>query len=112
MASPLVHEYSLLIRESHLDTFNHVNNAQYLTLFEEARWQVITERGFGLKEIQQSGTGPVVLEASLRFKREIKLREKIAFFDMKLRKIIDATPDWRKSHRSNLSDCGALVSSA
>ncbi len=132
MASSLVHEYSLLIRESHLDTFNHVNNAQYLALFEEARWQVITERGFGLTEIQNSGTGPVVLEASLRFKREVKLREKIiiktfppvengkiatlkqemvkengevaceasftiAFFDTKARKIIAASPEWRKA---------------
>lgn len=77
MANPLVHEYSLLIRESHLDTFNHVNNAQYLTLFEEARWQVITERGFGLNQIQASGTGPVILEANLKFRREVKLREKI-----------------------------------
>ena len=77
MANPSFHEYSLLIRESHLDTFNHVNNAQYLTLFEEARWQVITERGFGLSEIQKTGTGPVVLEAALRFRREVKLREKV-----------------------------------
>lgn len=78
MASPLVHEYPLIIRESHLDTFGHVNNAQYLTLFEEARWQLITERGFGLEEIKKTQTGPVVLEASLKFKRELKLREKIS----------------------------------
>lgn len=77
MASPLVFEYPVTIKESHLDTFGHVNNAQYLTLFEEARWELITARGFGLKEIKETQTGPVVLEASLRFKRELKLREKI-----------------------------------
>jgi YbgC/YbaW family acyl-CoA thioester hydrolase len=77
MANPLVFEYPVTIRESHLDTFGHVNNAQYLSLFEEARWELITERGFGLKEIKETQTGPVVLEANLKFKRELKLREKI-----------------------------------
>lgn len=77
MANPLIFEYPVTIKESHLDTFSHVNNAQYLTLFEEARWELITQRGFGLREIKETQTGPVVLEASLKFKREIKLREKI-----------------------------------
>ena len=33
-----VFTYPLLIKETYLDTFGHVNNATYLTLFEEARW--------------------------------------------------------------------------
>ena len=40
--------YYLIIRESHLDTFGHLNNATYLQLFEEARWDYITNRGFGV----------------------------------------------------------------
>ena len=70
-------EYDLTILESHLDTFGHVNNAVYLTLFEQARWQAITPRGFGLAEIQKSKLGPTILEIQIRFKREIKLREPI-----------------------------------
>ena len=71
------HEYDLVIREHHLDTFGHMNNAQYLILCEEARWEMITSRGYGLKEVHQSKVGTVVLECTVRFKREIKLREKI-----------------------------------
>lgn len=69
--------YSVLIKETHLDTFGHMNNAKYLELFEEARWQLITERGFGLDQIQKTKTGPVILEVNLKFIKEIKLREQI-----------------------------------
>lgn len=72
-----IHEYKTEIRERHLDTFGHVNNAQYLMLFEEARWEMITSRGYGLKEVHKNQVGTVVLECSVRFKRELKLRENI-----------------------------------
>jgi YbgC/YbaW family acyl-CoA thioester hydrolase len=71
------HEYKTLIREHHLDSFGHVNNAQYLMLFEEARWEMITSRGYGLKNVQETKIGTVVLECNVRFKRELSLRESI-----------------------------------
>ena len=76
-ASPTypTHEYRVLIREGHLDTFGHVNNATYLQLFEEARWDLITSAGFGLDVIQRTRLGPVILEATVKFRREVKNRE-------------------------------------
>ncbi|MAF79159.1 MAG: thioesterase [Halobacteriovoraceae bacterium] len=70
-------EYHLKIIEAHLDTFGHVNNATYLELYEEARWDFISERGFGLKDIQKKKMGPVILDLHLKFKRELKNRENI-----------------------------------
>jgi len=70
-----VHVYRVFIRESHLDTFGHVNNATYLQLFEEARWDLITAAGFGLDTIQKTRLGPVILEATVKFRREVKNRE-------------------------------------
>jgi len=70
-----VFEQSIVIREEHLDTFGHVNNARYLEIFEQARWDLITDNGFGLDYVQSSGTGPVILEINLRFLREIKNRQ-------------------------------------
>ena len=32
-----IYEYDKTILEQHLDTFGHVNNAVYLSLYEEAR---------------------------------------------------------------------------
>jgi thioesterase III len=69
--------FSVLINELHLDTFGHVNNAKYLELYEAARWELITQRGFGLSEIKKTQTGPVILEVQLKFLKEITLREQI-----------------------------------
>lgn len=71
------HVYTLKILEAHLDTFGHVNNATYLNLFEEARWDLITQGGYGMKEVQARQQGPVILEVNVVFKRELHLRETI-----------------------------------
>ena len=72
-----VFEQTIVIREAQLDTFGHVNNARYLEIFEQARWDLITENGFGLDYVRASGTGPVILEVTLRFLREIKNRQQL-----------------------------------
>ena len=69
--------YPITVKESHLDTFGHINNATYLQILEEARWNLITERGFGLNYIQQIKQGPVILEVNIKFLKEIGLRENI-----------------------------------
>lgn len=73
----LVHEFSSAIHEGHLDTFGHVNNAKYLELFEQARWDWITSGGYGLTKIEQTRQGPVVLECTLSFRRELTNRTPI-----------------------------------
>jgi len=69
--------YPLTIKEAHLDTFGHVNNATYLTLFEEARWEFITTNGYGLEKIKETGLGPTILDIKIRYLKELRLREKI-----------------------------------
>lgn len=68
-------EYHFQIKEHHLDSFGHVNNAVYLALYEEARWELITANGYGINEVQKFQQGPVVLEVKVRFRREMKNRE-------------------------------------
>ncbi len=69
--------YKTRILEQHLDTLGHVNNTAYAALFEEARWQLITDGGFGLDNVEKTGLAPVILEMNLRFKREVRNRENI-----------------------------------
>jgi thioesterase III len=71
------HSYTLQILERHLDTFGHVNNATYLEMLEEARWEWVTNNGYGLKEVQTTRKGPVILECQIKFRRELHLRETI-----------------------------------
>lgn len=69
--------YETTIQETHLDIFGHMNNARYLELFEQARWDLITQRGYGLKKVLETKQGPVILEANLRFIKELKQRDQI-----------------------------------
>jgi YbgC/YbaW family acyl-CoA thioester hydrolase len=72
-----LHTYPVLIKEANLDTFGHVNNAMYLVLLEEARWDLLTVNGYGLDKIMSTRIGPTILEINLRFLRELKLRDEI-----------------------------------
>ena len=72
-----LYTYPILIKESYLDTFGHVNNAMYLTLLEEARWDLVTKNGYGLDKIMETGLGPTILEIKLTFMKEIRLRDEI-----------------------------------
>ena len=68
---------TIQISEAHLDSFGHLNHARYFELFEQARWDIITERGFGIATIRETQTGPTILEVSVKFLRELAPRETV-----------------------------------
>jgi acyl-CoA thioester hydrolase len=72
-----LHEKTMVISEAHLDSFGHMNNARYLELFEQARWDLITERGFGIDVIRETQQGPIILEVSVKFMRELNARDAV-----------------------------------
>lgn len=69
--------YPTVIKEIYLDSFAHMNNATYLMLFEEARWDLITKNGFGLNKIRETGIGPTILEIKINFFKELLVRDEI-----------------------------------
>lgn len=66
-----------LIKEHHLDFVGHMNHAAYLVVLEEIRWDILTERGYGVEKIRKSGISPVILEVNIKYKKEVRLRETI-----------------------------------
>lgn len=72
-----VYKYPVLVQETHLDTFGHVNNAVYFILYEQARWDLITKNGYGIQKIKETGLGPTLLQINVRFMKELRLRESI-----------------------------------
>ena len=70
-----MHKYKVTIKENHLDTFGHVNNATYLELFEQSRWEALNDHGVSVKKITDDQIGPVLLRVELKFKKELLLRE-------------------------------------
>ena len=72
-----VFEYSLIVREHNLDILGHLNNASYLQLFEEARWDFSNKGGFGLDWVLLNKKSPVVVKAEMSFRKEVLNREKL-----------------------------------
>ncbi|MHB8353070.1 MAG: acyl-CoA thioesterase [Burkholderiales bacterium] len=70
-------ETKVLIRETHLDFFGHVNNATYMQIFEDARWDHITKNGYGIPQILLYKKGPVMLDCQIRFLKELHARDEI-----------------------------------
>jgi acyl-CoA thioester hydrolase len=48
-----------------------------LQIFEQARWDLITRNGYGLREIHEHKVGPTILEVQMRFLRELKNRQRV-----------------------------------
>lgn len=57
--------YPFVVQEADLDSFGHLNKAAYLRLYEQARWDFITQQGYGIEKIQATGLGPTLLEAKI-----------------------------------------------
>ena len=70
-----VFEYSVIVREHNLDTLGHLNNASYLQIFEEARWDFSNKGGFGLDWVLSNKQSPIVLKAEMSFRKEVLNRE-------------------------------------
>jgi len=77
MSTHRIFTYPVVIKEVYLDTFGHMNNAMYLALFEEARWEVLHEAGYGIDKILETGLGPTILEIKMRFIKELRLRDEV-----------------------------------
>lgn len=72
-----IFRYERRIRETDLDFLGHVNHAKYLSMLEEARWEMISDRGYGLGQLQKAMISPVILQVNIQYKKEICNRERI-----------------------------------
>jgi YbgC/YbaW family acyl-CoA thioester hydrolase len=108
MSEATLFRYKIQIKEFHLDTFGHMNNAVYLNLYEEARWDFCDANDYGLTVIQDLKMGPVVLDVHCRFKREIHNREWIT--------IESRSESWDgkigKIHQKMIKEDGSVASEA
>jgi thioesterase-3 len=58
------------IRTFHTDSFGHVNNARYLELLEEARWQFAEHHGL-IDLLNEENVGFIIMQMNLRFRLPI-----------------------------------------
>jgi acyl-CoA thioester hydrolase len=60
------------VRGYELDTQGHLNQAVYLQYAEHARWELLRAAGLPQDKLLADGVGPVALETTLRFRRELR----------------------------------------
>jgi YbgC/YbaW family acyl-CoA thioester hydrolase len=71
------YHYEVIVRESLLDVMGHLNHAAYLTLFEEARWDICAKQGMTIEAMQERGVGLVVIEAQIQYRKEVRARDRL-----------------------------------
>ncbi|MEW5826667.1 MAG: thioesterase family protein [Candidatus Bipolaricaulota bacterium] len=57
------------VRGYHEDRFGHVNNARYLEILEEARWDYLEKRGVDAQFLKKQGVFPVVVRLTISYRR-------------------------------------------
>ncbi|MGC9441745.1 acyl-CoA thioesterase [Streptomyces sp. WG5] len=59
------------VRGYETDTQGHLNQSVYLNYAEHARWALLQAAGIRQADLVAHGVGPVVLETTIRFRREL-----------------------------------------
>lgn len=72
-------ETTFKIRSFHTDSFGHVNNARYLELLEEARWQFAEHHGL-VDLLNEKNLGFIIMELNLRFRLPVVVGDTIQIF--------------------------------
>lgn len=70
MAEPF--QVRIRVRGYELDTQGHLNQAVYLQYAEHARWEFLRAAGITQDKLIESGVGPVALETTIRYRRELR----------------------------------------
>ncbi|HET6213910.1 MAG TPA: acyl-CoA thioesterase [Micromonosporaceae bacterium] len=65
-------EVQVVVRGYELDTQGHLNHAVYLQYAEHARWEYLRAVGISQDALLNSGVGPVNLETTIRYLRELR----------------------------------------
>lgn len=70
----------LKVRNYHIDSYGHVNNAQYLILLEEARTQFMDDINCPLEDFIRQGLYITVIDIHIRFRKPAVLGDRLEVF--------------------------------
>ena len=100
VASPtMAHTTSITVRFADLDPYDHVNHARYLTYFESARVEMLSQLGFGMDVMKRDGFQIVLVEISAEFHAPAGLHDEL-LITTEVEEVRRASSRWRqKAHR-------------
>lgn len=68
------------VRNHHIDSYGHVNNAQYLTYLEDARTDFFEELGFGLEILAAQQIQVFLTQMTVQYKRPAQLSDRLEIY--------------------------------
>jgi len=86
MSEKKVSFYKFTVEEEFIDEYGHLNNARYLEFYEKARWSILETSHLGSETIAINRIGPVILEVTIRFSRELLKGEEVTITTSSRRK--------------------------
>ncbi|KUH38770.1 MULTISPECIES: acyl-CoA thioesterase [Streptomyces] len=75
MAEPF--SVPVVVRGYETDTQGHLNQSVYLQYAEHARWSLLQEAGIRQGDLLGKGLGPVALEVTVRYLRELRAGDEV-----------------------------------
>ncbi|MGP4004136.1 acyl-CoA thioesterase [Streptomyces sp. 8N706] len=67
----------ITVRGYETDSQGHLNTSVYTQYAEHARWSLVQAAGMRQSELIEKGIGPVNLESTIRFHRELRAGEEV-----------------------------------
>jgi acyl-CoA thioester hydrolase len=68
---------AVTVRGYETDALGHLNQSVYLQYAEHARWSLLQAAGVSPSELLAKGVGPVVLETTIRYLRELRAGDEV-----------------------------------
>ncbi|MCD6245421.1 acyl-CoA thioesterase [candidate division WOR-3 bacterium] len=69
--------YNLKVKNYHIDSYGHVNNAVYLNYLEDARTYFLEKTGFNLHDLHNNGIDIVVSEVKIKYRKPAFLGDEL-----------------------------------
>ncbi|POX42223.1 thioesterase [Streptomyces sp. Ru73] len=76
MALPFAVE--ITVRGYETDAQGHLNSSVYMQYAEHARWSLLQAAGIRQSDLLDQGVGPVNLETTVRFRRELRAGDEVS----------------------------------
>lgn len=71
---------TIRVRNQHIDSYGHVNNAQYLSYLEDARSDFFEELGYSITELSSRGIQVFITHLNLKYKHPAKLDDRLKIY--------------------------------
>ena len=72
--------HMMKVRNYHIDSYGHVNSANYLNFLEDARTAFLEEMGFKIEDLLRQGTVIFLADLAIQFKKPAVIGDELGIY--------------------------------